>query len=96
MKVYIEKKNMQIELIRFRLEYRIYSPFLYRSDEVNATRSCIVYYVVHIVCQVDVIANSLVLYLPFYSTLNKNFFSSLLLCLYGRYNISLFDSNHYR
>ena len=36
----------------------------------------IVYYVVHIVCQVDVIANSLVLYLPFCSTLNKNFFSS--------------------
>ena len=38
----------------------------------------IVYYVVHIVCQVDVIANSLVLYLPFCSTLNTNFFSSLL------------------
>ena len=38
----------------------------------------IVYYVVHIVCQVDVIANSLVLYLPFCSTLNKNFFSLLL------------------
>ena len=38
----------------------------------------IVYYVVHIVCEVDVIANSLVLYLPFCSTLNKNFFSSLL------------------
>ena len=37
----------------------------------------IVYYVVHIVCQVDVIANSLVLYLPFCSTLNKNFFSLL-------------------
>ena len=34
----------------------------------------IVYYVVHIVCEVDVIANSLVLYLPFCSTLNKNFF----------------------
>ena len=26
-------------------------------------------------CEVDVIANSLVLYLPFCSTLNKNFFS---------------------
>ena len=42
----------------------------------------IVYYVVHIVCEVDVIANSLVLYLPFCSTLNKNFFffsSSLLI-----------------
>ena len=37
----------------------------------------IVYYVVHIVCEVDVITNSLVLYLPFCSTLNKNFFSSL-------------------
>ena len=37
----------------------------------------IVYYVVHIVCEVDVIANSLVLYLPFCSTLNKNFFSLL-------------------
>ena len=35
----------------------------------------IVYYVVHIVCGVDVIANSLVLYLPFCSTLNTNFFS---------------------
>ena len=35
----------------------------------------IVYYVVHIVCEVDVIANSLVLYLPFCSTLNKNVFS---------------------
>ena len=34
----------------------------------------IVYYVVHIVCEVDVIANSLVLYLPFCSTLNTNFF----------------------
>ena len=38
----------------------------------------IVYYVVHIVCEVDVIANSLVLYLPFCSTLNKNFFFSSL------------------
>ena len=28
-------------------------------------------------CEVDVIANSLVLYLPFCSTLNKNFFSLL-------------------
>ena len=35
----------------------------------------IVYYVVHnIVCEVDVIANSLVLYLPFCSTLNENVF----------------------
>ena len=39
----------------------------------------IVYYVVHIVCEVDVIANSLVLYLPFCSTLNKHFFSLSLL-----------------
>ena len=44
----------------------------------------IVYYVVHIVCEVDVIANSLVLYLPFCSTLNKNFFSLLLLSLLTR------------
>ena len=43
----------------------------------------IVYYVVHIVCEVDVIANSLVLYLPFCSTLNKNFFSSSLLFCTG-------------
>ena len=41
----------------------------------------IVYYVVHIVCEVDVIANSLVLYLPFCSTLNKNFFSLSLFSL---------------
>ena len=38
----------------------------------------IVYVVVHIVCEVDVIANSLVLYLQFCSTLNNFFFSSLL------------------
>ena len=44
----------------------------------------IVYYVVHIVCQVDVIANSLVLYLPFCSTLNKNFFSLSSLILLSR------------
>ena len=38
----------------------------------------IVYFVVHIVCdcEVDVIANSLVLYLSFCSTLNKNVFFS--------------------
>ena len=41
----------------------------------------IVYYVVHIVCEVDVIANSLVLYLPFCSTLNKKFFSLSLFSL---------------
>ena len=44
-----------------------------------------VYYVVHIVCEVDVIANSLVLYLPFCSTLNNNFFSSSLLSLLLRF-----------
>ena len=32
------------------------------------------YFVVHIVCEVDVIANSLVLYLQFFSTLNNFFF----------------------
>ena len=36
----------------------------------------IVYFVVHVVCEVDVIANSLVLYLQFCSTLNKFFFFS--------------------
>ena len=41
----------------------------------------IVYYVVHIVCEVDVIANSLVSYLPFCSTLNTNVFFFLLLLL---------------
>ena len=39
MKVYMERKNMQCELIRFRKKYRIYSGFLCRTDEVNATRS---------------------------------------------------------
>ena len=34
----------------------------------------IVYFVVHIVCEVDVIANSLMLYLQFCPTLNKIFF----------------------
>ena len=32
----------------------------------------IVYFVVHIVCEVDVIANSLAIYLSFCSTLNTN------------------------
>ena len=36
-----------------------------------------------IVCEVDVIANSLVLSLPFCSTLNKHFFSSSLKYIYG-------------
>ena len=38
MKVYIERKNMQVELIRFRKKYRIYSRLLLRTDEFNATR----------------------------------------------------------
>ena len=40
----------------------------------------ILYFVVHIVCdcEVDVIANSLVLYLPFFSTLNKKILLLLL------------------
>ena len=37
-KVYMERKNMQLELIRFRKKYRIYSRLLFRTDEVNATR----------------------------------------------------------
>ena len=44
----------------------------------------------HIVCEVDVIANSLVLYLPFCSTLNKKFFSLLLpIVLLCKVNFSL-------
>ena len=38
MKVYIESKNIQVELIRFRKKYRLYSRLLFRTDEVNATR----------------------------------------------------------
>ena len=38
MKVYMERKNRQLELIRFRKKYRIYSRLLFRTDEVNATR----------------------------------------------------------
>ena len=37
MKVYIEKNNMQVELIRFRKKYRLYSCLLLRSEEFNAT-----------------------------------------------------------
>ena len=37
MKVYMERKNRQLELIRFRKKYRIYSHLLFRTDEVNAT-----------------------------------------------------------
>ena len=50
----------------------------------------IVYYDVHIVCEVDVIANSLVLYLPFCSTLNKNFFFFFYACLY----VSTYECKH--
>ena len=38
MKVYMERKNRQLELIRCRKKYRIYSRLLFRTDEVNATR----------------------------------------------------------
>ena len=38
MKVYMERKNRQLEIIRFRKKYRIYSGLLFRTDEVNATR----------------------------------------------------------
>ena len=38
MKVYMERKNMQLELIRFRKKYRIYSRLLFRTEEFNATR----------------------------------------------------------
>ena len=38
MKVYMERKNRQLELIRFRTNYRINSRLLFRTDEVNATR----------------------------------------------------------
>ena len=38
MKVYMERKNRQLELIRFRKKYRIYSRLLFRTDEVNLTR----------------------------------------------------------
>ena len=38
MKVYIERKNVQVELIRFRKRYRLYSHLLLRGEEFNATR----------------------------------------------------------
>ena len=38
MKVYIERKNMQVELIRFRKKYRIYSRLVLRTEEFNATQ----------------------------------------------------------
>ena len=38
MKVYIERKNMQVELIKFHQNYRIYSRLLLRTEEFKATR----------------------------------------------------------
>ena len=38
MKVYMERKNMQIELIRLRKKYRLYSSLHLRGKEFNATR----------------------------------------------------------
>ena len=37
-KVYIERSNMQVELIQFRKKYHLYSCLLLRSDEFNAAR----------------------------------------------------------
>ena len=37
MRVYIERKNMQVELIRFHTKYRLYSRLLLRGEEINAT-----------------------------------------------------------
>ena len=37
MKVYMERKNRQLELIQFRKKYRIYARLLFRTDEANAT-----------------------------------------------------------
>ena len=38
MKVYVERKNMQVELIRFRKKDRLYLCLLLRGEEFNATR----------------------------------------------------------
>ena len=38
MNVYMERKNRQLEIIRFHKKNRIYSYLLFRTDEVNATR----------------------------------------------------------
>ena len=38
MKMYVERKDMQLELIRFHNKYRIYSRLLFRIEEVNGTR----------------------------------------------------------
>ena len=37
-KVYIERKNIEVEVIRFRKTYRLYSRLLLRGEEFNATR----------------------------------------------------------
>ena len=37
MKLYIESNNIQVELIRFRKKYRLYTRLLFRTDEINAT-----------------------------------------------------------
>ena len=37
MRVYVERNNLQVELIRFRKKYRLYSRLLLRSEEFNAT-----------------------------------------------------------
>ena len=37
-KAYIERNNMQVELIRFRKKYLLYSRLLLQSVEFNATR----------------------------------------------------------
>ena len=39
MKVYIEKKNMQVELIRFRNKYHLRPRLILRGEEFNATRA---------------------------------------------------------
>ena len=38
MKVYIERKNVQVELIRFRQKDRIYSRLYFLTGKFNATR----------------------------------------------------------
>ena len=38
-KVYIERNNMQVELIRFRKKYRLYSRLLLQSEEFSDRRN---------------------------------------------------------
>ena len=38
MKVYIERYNMQVELVRFHYKYRLYSRLRLRSEEFRDTR----------------------------------------------------------